>query len=82
MRELYSGMILKDEDNVYRFLKRDDIQKFLTRLPSDCLSKISDAKMQMEKNLRYVNGKKDILIEIGIEKIIHRMIENMLDEIF
>jgi len=25
---------------------------------------------------------KDILVEIGIEKIIHRMIENMLDEIF
>ena len=104
LRELYYGMILKDEDNVYRFLKREDIQTFLTRLPSDCLSKISDAKMQMEKNLRYVNEKKekydldailnwiqvmnlivenkDILIEIGIEKIIQRMIENMLDEIF
>lgn len=104
LRELFYGMILKDEDNVYRFLKREDIQTFLTRLPSDCLSKISDTKMQMEINLRYVNEKKekydldaifnwiqvmnlivenkDILVEIGIEKIIHRMIENMLDEIF
>ncbi|MCB2306989.1 TetR/AcrR family transcriptional regulator [Clostridium estertheticum] len=104
LRELYSGMILKDEDNVYRFLKREDIQTFLTRLPSDCLSKISDAKMQIEKNLRYVNEKKekydldailnwiqvmnliienkDILVETGIEKIVNRMIENMLDEIF
>lgn len=104
LRELFYGMILKDEDNVYRFLKREDIQTFLTRLPSDCLSKISGTKMQMEINLRYVNEKKekydldaifnwiqvvnpivenkDILVEIGIEKIIHRMIENMLDEIF
>ncbi|MBX4263109.1 TetR/AcrR family transcriptional regulator [Clostridium estertheticum] len=104
LRKLYSGMILKDEDNVYHFLKREDIQTFLTRLPSDCLNKISDAKMQMEKNLRYVNEKKekydldailnwiqvmnlvvenkDILVETGIEKIVHRMIENMLDEIF
>lgn len=104
LRELYYGMILKDEDNVYRFLKREDIQTFLTRLPSDCLSKISDAKMQMEINLRYVREKKekydldvifnwiqamnlivenkDILVEAGIEKMIHRMIENMLDEIF
>ena len=104
LRELYYDMILKDEDNVYRFLKREDIQAFLTRLPSECLSKISDAKMQMEINLRYVNEKKekydldmifnwiqvmnlivenkDILIDSGIEKIVQKMIENMLDEIF
>lgn len=104
LRELYYGMILKDEDNVYRLLKREDIQTFLTRLPSNCLNKISDTKMQMEKNLRYVSEKKekydldailnwiqvmnlvvenkDILVETGIEKIVNRMIENMLDEIF
>ena len=104
LRELYYNMILKDEDNVYRFLKNDDIQALITRLPKDCLLKISDIKGELEKNLRYVNGKKekcdlnavinwiqvmnltvenkDILEESGIEKIINKMIENMLDEIF
>jgi len=104
LRELYYCMILKDEDNVYRFLKREDIQILLTRLPSDCLGKILDIKAEMERNLRYVDEKKedydlnavinwiqvmnltvenkDILVETGLEKIIDRMIENMLDEIF
>lgn len=104
LRELYYNMILKDEDNVYRFLKNDDIQALITRLPKDRLRKISDVKGEMEKNLRYVNRKKencdlnavinwiqvmnltvenkDILEESGIEKIISKMIENMLDEIF
>ena len=104
LRELYYNMILKDEDNVYRFLKNDDMQALITRLPKDCLLKISDIKVEIEKNLRYVNGKKekcdlnavinwiqvmnltvenkDILEESGIEKIINKMIENMLDEIF
>ena len=104
LRELYYCMILKDEDNVYRFLKREDIQILLTRLPSDCLSKMPDVKTQLEKNLCYVTEKKenydlnavlnwiqvmnltveniDILVETGIEKIINKMIENMLDEIF
>jgi len=104
LRELYFDMILKDEDNVYRFLKRDDIQILLTRLPSDCLSKIPDVKTQLQKNLLYVTEKKenydlnavinwiqvmnltieniDILVKTGVEKIINKMIENMLDEIF
>lgn len=104
LRDLYYGMILKDEDNVYRFLKREDIQIFLTRLPSDCLRKMPDTKTELERNLRYVNEKKedcdlnavinwiqvmnltieniDMLIETGIEKIILKMVENMLDEIF
>ena len=104
LRELYYNMILKDEDNVYRFLKNDDIQALITRLPKDCLLKISDIKGEIEKNLLYLNGKKekcdlnavinwiqvmnltvenkDILEESGIEKIINKMIENMLDEIF
>ncbi|WPC40216.1 TetR/AcrR family transcriptional regulator [Clostridium sp. JS66] len=104
LRKLYYNMLLKDEDNVYRFLKNDDIQALITRLPKDHLHKISDVKGEMEKNLRYVNSKKencdlnlvinwiqvmnltvenkDILEESGIEKIISKMIENMLDEIF
>lgn len=104
LRELYYGMILKDDDNVYRFMKREDIQIFLTRLPSDCLRKMPDTKTELERNLSYVTDKKneydldaiinwiqvmnltvenkDILVETGIEKIIHKMIENMLDEIF
>lgn len=58
-RELYYGMILKDEDNVYRFLKREDIQILLMRLPSDCLRKMPDTKVEIERILRFVNKKKE-----------------------
>jgi len=100
----YHRMILEDDDNVYRYLKREDMQTLLTRLPKDCFTKITDIKTEIEQNLTYAKGKKkdydldavinwiqvmnltleneDILIESGIEKIIHRMIENMLDEVF
>lgn len=102
--ELYVDIILKDEDNVNRFLTREDLQIFIMRLPSDCVRKNTDIKGEMERILHFVNGKKeeydldaimnwiqvmnitienkDILVEKGIEKIIHRIIDNMLDEIF
>lgn len=104
VRELYFNMILRDEDNVYRFLKRGDIQLLITRLPSECIEQISYVKNELKNNLNFVKGRKDncdldaifnwiqimnitienkeILAQEGIEKIINKLIENMLDEIF
>lgn len=104
LQAFYHRMILEDEDNVYRFLKREDMQILMTRLPQDYYDRITDQKAEAERNLCYVRGKKaecdldavinwiqimnltvenkDILIETGLGKIIDRMIENMLDEIF
>ncbi|WP_373482925.1 TetR/AcrR family transcriptional regulator [Acetobacterium sp.] len=59
LRELYACMFLKDEHNVYRFLTREDLQNLSTRLPSDCLYEITDIKVAMERNLRYVREKKE-----------------------
>lgn len=68
LRELYHDMIFKDEDNVYRFLTREDVQILLTRLPSDYFSKIGDIKSEIENNLCYVNEKKE---EYDINSIIN-----------
>jgi AcrR family transcriptional regulator len=59
LRELYDCMFLKDEHNVYRFLTREDLQNLSTRLPSDCLNKMTDIKTAMERNLRHVREKKE-----------------------
>lgn len=57
--DIYYSMMLEDEDNVYRFLKVEDMQNLLTRLPSECLIKISDAKSTIENNLIHVKDKKE-----------------------
>jgi len=102
--ELYSRMFLRDEDNVYRFITREDLQNLYTRLPRDCFYRMTDIKAEMERNLLHAREKKenydlnavinwiqimnltlqnkDILVAAGIEKMILRMIENMLDELF
>ena len=59
LRELYNCIVLKDENKVYRFLTREDLQNFSTRLPSDCLYKMTDIKTTMETNLRHVREKKE-----------------------
>lgn len=58
LHSLYRGMFLKDEDNVYRFLTREDLQILLSRLPKDLCAKISDTKAQIEHNLGHVRDKK------------------------
>jgi len=102
--ELYDRMFLRDEDNVYRFITREDLQNLYTRLPHDCFHKTTDIKVEMERNLLTASEKKenydldavinwiqimnltiqnkDILVAAGVEKMILRMIENMLDELF
>jgi len=102
--ELYSRMFLKDEDNVYRFITREDLQNLYTKLPRDCFYRMTDIKAEMERNLLHAREKKenydldavinwiqimnltlqnkDILVTAGIAKMILRMIENMLDELF
>ncbi|MBC3887504.1 TetR family transcriptional regulator [Acetobacterium paludosum] len=101
---LYSRMFLKDEDNVYRFITREDLQNLYTRLPHDCFRRMTDVKAEMELNLLHAREKKenydldavinwiqimnltiqnkDILVAAGVAKMILRMIENMLDELF
>lgn len=59
LRELYDCMFLKDENNVYRFLTRADLQNLSTRLPSDCFHKMTDIKAEMERNLHHVREKKE-----------------------
>ncbi|AWW27473.1 TetR/AcrR family transcriptional regulator [Acetobacterium sp. KB-1] len=59
LRELYDCMFLSDENNVYRFLTREDLQLLFTRLPGDCFHKMTDIKTEMERNLRHASEKKE-----------------------
>lgn len=59
IKEFYFSMILKDEENIYRYLSREDIQTFITRLPKDYLLKISNIKDEMKKNLNYMKDKNE-----------------------
>ena len=55
----YYDMMLKDEDNVYKFIKADDVQNLITRLPKECLVKICDVEATIEKNIKLLKDAKE-----------------------
>jgi len=55
---LYLSMMLEDEDNIYRYLKREDMQVLLSRLPRDCFIRMTDIKAEIEQNLSFARKKK------------------------
>jgi AcrR family transcriptional regulator len=59
LKELYTCMMLEDNDNILRYLSRDDLQVLVTRLPKACLSKVADTRSIVERNLTFVPHKKD-----------------------
>lgn len=59
LRELYDCMFLKDENNVYRFITREDLQMLYTRLPRDCFDKMTNVKEEMERTLRNASKLKE-----------------------
>ena len=104
LRSVYHDMMLSDEENVLRFLTRDDIQTLLTRLPVEFTLDFDASEASIKKNLRYIKNKReqvdvnavinwiqilnitienvDLLHKDYIEKIVDRIIDNMLDEIY
>ena len=68
IKEFYYSMILKDEDNVYRYLNREDIQTFATRLPKEYLIKINNVKEEMKKNINYIKDRKE---DCDLESVIN-----------
>jgi hypothetical protein len=97
-------MMLSDEQNVMRFLKREDIQTLLLRLPEEYKLDFDVIEARMKKNLLYIKEKReqidlyavmnwiqilnitienvDLLHKDSINKMIDRLIDNMLDEIY
>jgi hypothetical protein len=104
LRSLYHDMMLLDEQNVLRFLTREDIQTLITRLPEEFKLDFETSEASIKSNLPYINHKRetidliavmdwlqilnitienaDLLHKDGLEKMINRLIDNMLDEIF
>lgn len=79
LREMYYNMFLKDEDNVYRFLKREDLQAFMTRLPVECIKKMGKVQERIEHNLQYAEGKRgdyDIAAIINWIQILNVTVQN------
>jgi AcrR family transcriptional regulator len=104
LRNLYHNMMLSDEENVLCFLKREDIQTLLTRLPVEFKLNFDDSEASIKNNLLYIKNKReqidlyavmnwiqilnitienaDLLHKDYVEKMIDRLIDNMLDEIY
>lgn len=79
LRKLYAGMMLEDDDNIYRYLSRDDIQVLMTRLPKECLSEMADPRVQVERNLSFIRNKKenvDITSVINWIQMMHLAVQN------
>jgi len=79
IRSLYQSMFLKDEDNVYRYLKREDLQVLMMRLPKDYCINIFGIKEELKRNLQWVrSGKKEYDIDAIINwvQIMHLTLEN------
>jgi AcrR family transcriptional regulator len=49
--ELYRDIMLRDEDNVLRYLSPADLQTLMLRLPGDYGKKLADARTRLEANL-------------------------------
>jgi AcrR family transcriptional regulator len=104
LRIVYHNMMLKDEQNVLRFLKRADIQTLLIRLPDEYKLDFDASETSIEKNLLFIKEKReqidlyavmnwiqilnitvenaDLLHKDSMDKLIDRLIDNMLDEIY
>jgi AcrR family transcriptional regulator len=59
LRALYDELMLRDEDNIFRYLTREDVQQLATRLPKEYSPEIPDARTEIERKLRFVRGAKD-----------------------
>jgi AcrR family transcriptional regulator len=104
LQTVYHDMMLSDEQNVLRFLKREDIQTLLLRLPEEYKLDFDVSETRIKKNLLYIKEKReqidlyavmnwiqllnitienvDLLHRDSINKMIDRLIDNMLDEIY
>lgn len=76
---MYRKMFLVDEDNVYRFLKREDIQALIVRLPVECLNQMSNVRERIGTTLEYTKGGReqwDIDAIINWIQILNLTVEN------
>lgn len=56
--ELYRDIMLRDEDNVLRYLSPADLQTLMLRLPGDYGKKLADARTRLEANLGRLRGRR------------------------
>jgi AcrR family transcriptional regulator len=54
--ELYRDIMLRDEDNVLRYLSPADLQTLMTRLPGDYAQKLADSRERLEGNIARLKG--------------------------
>lgn len=76
---MYRKMFLADEDNVYRFLKREDIQALIVRLPIEYFNQMSNVRERIETTLEYTKGgreQRDIDAIINWIQILNLTVEN------
>lgn len=79
VREFYRKTFLEDENSIFRFLSREDIQTIVTRLPAGYLSRISSGKESIMKMALKVKGGKesyDIDLIFNWIQILNLAVEN------
>lgn len=79
VRAFYRKTFLEDEESIFRFLSREDIQTIVTRLPSGYLSQISNGKesiMKMAEKVRGAKASYDIDLIFNWIQILNLAVEN------
>jgi AcrR family transcriptional regulator len=56
--ELYRDIMLRDEDNVLRYLSPADLQTLMIRLPGDYTQKLADSRERLELNIERLKGRR------------------------
>lgn len=59
VESFYRMTFLEDENSIFRFLSREDIQTIVTRLPSGYSDKISDGRASMIRMSKKIKGGKE-----------------------
>jgi AcrR family transcriptional regulator len=57
--ELYRDIMLRDEDNVLRYLSPADLQTLMIRLPGDYAQKLADSRERLELNIARLKGRRE-----------------------
>jgi AcrR family transcriptional regulator len=57
--ELYRDIMLRDEDNVLRYLSPADLQTLMIRLPGDYAQKLADSRARLELNIARLKGRRE-----------------------
>lgn len=79
LRRMYRRMFLEDEDNIHRYLSREDMRQIAARLPHGGMDRLAEAGAEAERNIRLARGARpgcDVGAVVNWIRTIHIVLEN------